>query len=138
MRSEIRTLSRAVSTLVVLFVLVFGASLETLAQRHGGMTGREWGRSHNRGRHLGWTRGRRVGRFHRDDDGSVLRRVLRRDRKAERKALRRQQRLDRRSFSGSDRSVLEQRFRRERSDLRERQRGDRDLFKHSHGGRGRH
>ena len=134
MRFEIRTLSRAVSTLVVLLVLVFGASLETLAQKHKGMNGSAWGRSHNRGRHLGWTRGRRVGQFRRGDDGSVLRR----DRRAERRALRRQQRHDRRSFSGGDRSVLEQRFRHERSDLRARQRAERDQFKQSRGGRGRH
>ena len=138
MRFKIRTLSRAVSTLVVLFVLVFGASLETLAQKHRGMNGRAWGRSHNRGRHLGWTRGRRVGQFRRGDDRPALRRVLRRDRRAERRVLRRQRRFDRRSFSGSDRSVLEQRFHHERSDLRARQRAERDLFKQSRGGRGRH
>ncbi len=130
MRFEIRTLTRAVSTLAVLFVLVFGASLDTLAQGRSA-----WGRSHNRGRHLGWDRGRRVGRN--DRDGSLLGRVLRRDRRIERRALRRNQRLERRSFKGSDRSVLQSHFRQERSDLRAHQRAERDLFKQSRG-HGRH
>jgi len=129
MRTEFRTLARAISTLVVLFVLVFGSGLDAFAQGRSA-----WGRSHNRGRHLGWDRGRR------HDDRSLLRRALRRDRRIERRELRRQRRLDRRSFFGSDRSVLESRFRQERLDLRQRQRGERDLFKQSrgHGGHGRH
>ena len=126
MRFEIRTLSRAVSTLVILFVLVFGASLDTLAQGRSA-----WGRSHNRGRHLGWDRGRRVGRHDRDD--SRFRRLLRRDRRIERRTLRRNQRHERHSFTGSDRSLLQSRFRQERSDLRAHQRAERDLFRQSRG-----
>ena len=133
MRLEIRTLSRLIGTFVVLFVLVFGASLDTLAQGR-----RTWGRSHNRGRHLGWERGRRVGQHRRNNDGSLMRRVLRRDRKAERRSLKRQRRLERRSFSGSDRSLLESGFRQQRSELRTRQRAERDLYRQSRGGRGRH
>src|SRR3954464_4803276 len=56
MRSKINTLLKAMSTLVVLFVLVFGASMNASAQGNS-----RWGRSHNRGNHYGWTRGRRVG-----------------------------------------------------------------------------
>jgi len=132
MRFEIRTLSRVISTLVVLFVLVCGASLDVLAQ------GRGRGRTHNRGRHLGWERGRRVGHHRRANDGTLLGRVLRRDRKAQRRAIRRQRRLERRSFSGSDRSLLESRLRQERAELRARQRTERSTFKQSRGGRGRH
>jgi len=65
--------------------------LDTSAQNRG----RDWGRSHNRGRHLGWTRGRRVGQ-NRRDDGSTWRRLVRRDRRNERRTLRRQRRLERR------------------------------------------
>jgi len=90
MRLEIRTLSRAISTLALLFVLVFGASLEASAQGNS-----RWGRSHNRGRHLGWTRGRRVGQYRRNDDGSTWRRLVRRDRRSERRTSRRQRRYDR-------------------------------------------
>lgn len=132
MRFEIRTPLRAISTLVVLFVLALGASLDVSAQGRSG-----WGRSHNRGRHLGWERGRRTGGDGNDD--SLLRRVMRRDRRGERRVLRRQQRRERSLFSGSDRSVLESRQRQERTDLRTRQRADRDLFKQSRGGgHGRH
>lgn len=132
MRVEIRTPLRAISTLVVLFVLVFGASLDVSAQGRSG-----WGRSHNRGRHLGWERGRRVGLDRRSDD-SLLRRVMRRDRRSDRREFRRQQRRERSLFSGSDRSLLEMRQRQERAEFRSRQRAERDLFKQSHGGRGRH
>ena len=90
MRFEIRTLTRALSTLALLFVLVFGASLDASAQGNS-----RWGRSHNRGRHLGWTRGRRVGQNRRNDDGSIWRRLARRDRRSERRTLRRQRRYDR-------------------------------------------
>ena len=80
MRFEIRTVSRAMSTLVVLLVLVFGASLDVLA--HGRGKGR---RGADRGRHLGWERGRRVGHHRRgDDDRSRWRRLVRRNRRAER------------------------------------------------------
>ena len=136
MRFEIRTPLRAMSTLVVLFVLVFGASLDAYAQGNS-----RWGRSHNRGRHLGWERGRR------NNDRRLFRRQLRRERRLERRELRRdrrqdrlERRRDRRSFFGSDRSVLQSRFRQERADLRLRQRSDRDLFRQSrgHGGHGRH
>ncbi|HEX8500498.1 MAG TPA: hypothetical protein VF659_07910 [Pyrinomonadaceae bacterium] len=125
MRLEIRTLSRAISTLVVLFVLVFGASLDVAAQKgHHSHRGRDWGRSHNRGRHLGWERGRRVGQ---DGDRRRLRRAVRRERKAERKALRRQRRIERRSSWDDSRN-----WQRSRSDFRGRQ------FAQSRGGRGRH
>jgi hypothetical protein len=133
MRFEIRTLSRVMSTLVVLFVLVFGAGMDVLAQRRG----RDWGRSHNRGRHLGWERGRRVGQ-HRRSDGTLFRRTLRRNRRTERRALRRQRRIERRSFSGSDRSLLESQLRQQRAELRARQRSERALFRQSRGGHGRH
>lgn len=81
MRSKIRTLSRAISTLVVLFVLVAGASLDASAQGNS-----RWGRSHNRGRHLGWTRGRRVGQQRRVN--MRLRREVRRDRRDDRREIR--------------------------------------------------
>jgi hypothetical protein len=95
MRVEFRTLTRAISTLVVLFVLVCGASMEASAQGNS-----RWGRSHNRGRHLGWTRGRRVGQFRRDDnnnDRSRWRRAIRRDRRDDRRELRRDRRELRRT-----------------------------------------
>jgi hypothetical protein len=126
MRTEFRTLARAISTLVVLFVLVFGASLDTLAQGRS-----RWGRSHNRGRHLGWERGRR------NNDRRVLRRAIRRDRRNERRELRRERRRDRGSFYGNDRGVLQSRFRQERAELRTRQHADRDFFRQSRG-HGRH
>ena len=132
MRTEFRTLARAISTLVVLFVLVFGASLEVLAHQK---RGRDWGRGHNRGRHLGWERGRRVGQ---NRDNWRWRRATWRDRRLQRRAIRRERRRDRRSFFGSDRSLLQSRFRQERADLRLRHRSDRDFFKQSRGGRGRH
>jgi hypothetical protein len=91
MRTDFRTLSRATSTLVVLCVLLLGVGLDASARQRG----RDWGRSHNRGNHYGWTRGRRVGQYRRDD--SLLRRVARRDRRDERRELRRQRRLERRS-----------------------------------------
>src|SRR5215208_2401262 len=89
MRFEIRTLSRAISTLVVLLVLVCGASLDTFAQGNS-----RWGRSHNRGRHLGWERGRRVGQNRRnnDNDRRRWRRFIRRDRRDDRRSLRRNRR----------------------------------------------
>ena len=134
MRIEFRTLARAMSTLVVLFVLVFGASLDTSAQGRS-----SWGRSHNRGRHLGWERGRS------NRNRARVRRELRRDRRNDRRELRRDRRhdrrewrRDRRSSYGSDRSVLQSRLRQERAELRTRQRADRDSFKQSRGGRGRH
>lgn len=91
MRSKIRTLSRAISTLVVLFVLVAGASLDASAQGNS-----RWGRSHNRGRHLGWTRGRRVGQQRRVDLLRLRRREARRERRDDRRELRRDRRDDRR------------------------------------------
>src|SRR5215212_1672269 len=119
MRVEFRTLARAISTLVVLFVLVFGASMDAYAQGNS-----RWGRSHNRGRHLGWTRGRR----NNDNARRFYRGAIRRDRRMERRELRRDVRRDRRrdrgSFYGSDRSVLQSRFRQERADLRMRQRNE--------------
>ena len=94
MRTEFRTLARAISTLIVLFVLVCGASMDASAQGNS-----RWGRSHNRGRHLGWERGRRVGRDRRDDnnDRSRWRRTIRRERRDERRTLRRQRRYERRT-----------------------------------------
>ena len=127
MRFEIRSLSRAISTLALLSVLVFGASLDVSAYQK---RGRDWGRSHNRGRHLGWERGRRVGQHRRS--GSTWRRLVRRDRRAERRALRRQRRIVRRSFRDGNRGRERSRFGRERADFRPAR------FTHSRGGRGRH
>jgi hypothetical protein len=89
MRVEFRTVSRAISTLVVLCVLTLGMVVEASAQRRG----RDWGRSHNRGNHYGWTRGRRVGQNRRDN----WRRMVRRNRRFERRQLRRHRRFERRS-----------------------------------------
>src|SRR3954469_19626315 len=86
MKVEFRTLSRVMSTLVVLFVLFLGMGLNASAQERG----RDWGRSHNRGRHLGWERGRRVGQYRRDDSNWHNR--VRRERRLERRALRSQRR----------------------------------------------
>ncbi|MBV9928777.1 MAG: hypothetical protein JOZ96_27425 [Acidobacteria bacterium] len=77
--------------LVVLCVLTLGMVVDASAQRRG----RDWGRSHNRGNHYGWTRGRRVGQNRRDD--SNWRRMARRDRRFERRQLRRERRIERRS-----------------------------------------
>ncbi|HEY0172086.1 MAG TPA: hypothetical protein VGB98_13770 [Pyrinomonadaceae bacterium] len=100
MRFEIRTLSRTLSTLVVLFVLVLGASLDVLASQRGR------GRSHNRGRHLGWERGRRVGQHRRNDNNGRRRwrREVRRDRREDRRDRRRHRRIERRSSWDNDRS----------------------------------
>src|SRR4051812_3133901 len=94
MRFEIRTLSRAISTLALLFVLVFGASLEASAQGNS-----RWGRSHNRGRHYGWTRGRRVGQRDNNNNWRMRRRENRREIRSDRRELRsdrRELRQDRR------------------------------------------
>ena len=120
MRFEIRTLTRALSTLALLFVLVFGATLDVSAHQRGKghnkvhNRGRDWGRSHNRGRHLGWERGRRVGQRRRD--GSLFRRVLRRDRRDDR----RRRRFVRRSSWNNERNWQGSRFGRERADYRTR------------------
>ena len=96
MRFDFRTLTRAISTLVVLCVLFVGMALDVSAQRRG----RNWGRSHNRGRHLGWERGRRVGQRRRDDnDRRRWRRHTRRDRRDDRRSWRRYRRDDRRRSS---------------------------------------
>jgi len=94
MRVEFSTLKKAISTLVILCVLFLGMGLDVSAHQKGRNhdRGRNWGRSHNRGRHLGWTRGRRVGQRRRDD-GSIWRRIVRRDRRSERRTLRRQRRM---------------------------------------------
>ena len=105
MRVEFRTLKRAISTLVVLCVLFLGMGLDASAQGRG----RNWGRSHNRGRHLGWTRGRRVGQYRRDDNN--WRRQVRRDRRDERRTLRRQRRFERRSNWNDGRDWQRSRFR---------------------------
>jgi hypothetical protein len=84
MRSKIRTLSGAMSTLVILFVLVFGASLDASAQGNS-----RWGRSHNRGRHLGWTQGRRYNRDNNNNNNwRWRRRAMRRDRRDDRREIR--------------------------------------------------
>lgn len=108
MRFEFRTVSRAISTLVVLCVLVLGMSFEVAAQDRG----RNWGRSHNRGRHLGWTRGRRVGQHRRDDDGSTWRRRVRRERRNERRWRQSERRFDRRSRWDNNRNWRRERHRR--------------------------
>lgn len=105
MRLDFRTLSGAISTLVVLCVLFLGTGLDASAQNRG----RGWGRSHNRGRHLGWTRGRRVGRYRRDN--SAWRRMVRRDRRHERRALRRERRIERRSDWNNGRNRQTTRYR---------------------------
>ena len=94
MRFEIRTLSRAISTLALLFVLVFGASFDVSAQGNS-----RWGRSHNRGNHYGWTRGRRVGQQRNTNWMRWRRREARRDRRddrRDRRSERRERRHDRR------------------------------------------
>jgi hypothetical protein len=99
MRFEFRTVKRAISMLVVLCVLFVGMALDVSAHDRG----RNWGRGHNRGRHLGWTRGRRVGQFRRDD-GSTWRRLVRRDRW-------RQRRFERRSYWNDGRNWQRERYR---------------------------
>ena len=108
MRFDFRTMKRAISTFVVLFVLVFGASLETLAQGNS-----RWGRSHNRGRHLGWERGRRVGQHRRNNDNDRWRRRrhARRDRRDDRRSWRRYRRHDRRTSWDNDRNRQRSRYR---------------------------
>ena len=106
MRFEFRTVKRAISTLVVLCVLFLGMSLDVSAQDRG----RNWGRDHNRGRHLGWERGRRVGHDRRDNDNDRRRwrRHARRDRRDDRRSWRRHRRHDRRD---NDRSWQRSRYR---------------------------
>src|SRR3954454_15793674 len=87
MRSRINTLLKAMSTLVVLFVLVFGASMNASAQGNS-----RWGRSHNRGNHYGWTRGRRVGRRRTTNGWRWQRRQNRREVRSDRRELRRDRR----------------------------------------------
>jgi hypothetical protein len=107
MRLGFRTLSKVISTLVVLCVLVLGMGLEASAQQRG----RNWGRSHNRGRHLGWTRGRRVGQYRRDDNRSTWRRMVRRDRRDDRRTLRRYRRHERRTSWDNNQNRQGTRFR---------------------------
>lgn len=109
MRSESRTVKGAVSTLVVLCVLVLGMSFDVSAHDRG----RNWGRGNDRGRHLGWTRGRRVGHRRRDndDDRRRWRRFARRDRRDDRRSWRRHRRSDRRSDWNNDRNRRRERFR---------------------------
>jgi hypothetical protein len=124
MRFEIRTPTRVLSTLVVLFVLVLGASLDVMAHQRGR------GRSHNRGRHLGWERGRRVGQHRRDDnDRRRWRRLARRDRRDDRRTLRRNRRFERRSSWDDNRDWRGSRF--GRTDFRSAR------FTRFNGGRGR-
>jgi hypothetical protein len=104
MRFEFRTVTRAISTFVVLCVLFLGMSLDVSAKDKG----RKWGRGHDRGRHLGWTRGRRVGHHRRDDnDRSRWRRFVRRDRRDDR----RHRRFDRRTSRDRDRNWQRARYR---------------------------
>jgi hypothetical protein len=94
MRFEIRTLSRVISTLALLFVLVVGASLEASAQGNS-----RWARRHNRGNHYGWTRGRRVGQQGNTNWLRTRRRENRREIRSDRRELRsdrRELRQDRR------------------------------------------
>jgi hypothetical protein len=86
MRVEFCTLKRTISTLVVLCVLFLGMGLDASARQRG----HDWGRSHNQGRHLGWTRGRRVGQYRRDNTN--WRRQVRRERRFERRERRRERR----------------------------------------------
>ena len=109
MRFEIRTLSRAISTLVVLFVLVLGASLNTFAQGNS-----RWGRSHNRGNHYGWARGSRVGQQNNYNSWRMRRREQRREIRSDRRDFRN----DRRELR-SDRREL-------RQDRRDRRRENQD------------
>ena len=110
MRLNFRTLTKAISTFVVLCVLVLGMSFDVAAKDKG--KGRNWGRSHNRGRHLGWTRGRRVGQFRRDDDNDRRRwrRMVRRDRRDDRRSWRRHRRSDRRSSWDDGRNWRRERY----------------------------
>jgi hypothetical protein len=98
MRFNFRTLSSAISTLVVLCVLFVGMALDVSAHDRG----RNWGRGHNRGRHLGWTRGRRVGHHRRDDDNDRRRwrRFARRERRDDRRDWRRHRQRERYRQSG--------------------------------------
>ena len=109
MRFDFRTLSRAISTLVVLCVLFLGMGLDASAQKRG----RNWGRSHNRGRHLGWERGRRVGQHRRNDDNDRRRwrRSVRRDRRDDGRSWRRHRRNDRRTSWDNNRNWQRSRFR---------------------------
>lgn len=105
MRFEFRTVTRAISTFVVLCVLFLGMSLDVSAKDKG----RKWGRGHDRGRHLGWTRGRRVGHHRRDNDNdrSRWRRLVRRERRDDR----RHRRFDRRTNWDGDRNWRRARYR---------------------------
>jgi hypothetical protein len=87
------------STLALLFVLVVGASLDASAQGNS-----RWARSHNRGRHYGWTRGRRVGQ---QSNNWRMRRENRREIRSDRRELR------------SDRRELRQDRRENRRDRRD-------------------
>lgn len=109
MRFEFRTLTKALSTLVVLCVFVLGTSLDVSAKDKG----RKWGRGHDRGRHLGWTRGRRVGHHRRDDDDhrSRWRRLVRRDRRDDRRSSRRHRSYERRDRRDGDRDWQRTRYR---------------------------
>ena len=110
MRFDFRTLSRAISTLVVLCVLVIGMSFDVAAKDKD--KGR-WGRGNDRGRHLGWERGRRVGRHRRDDndDRRRWRRFARRERRDDHRDWRRHRRSDRRDSWDNDRNWRRSRYR---------------------------
>lgn len=108
MRPDFRTLSKAISTLVVLCVLFLGMGLDVSAKQRG----RNWERGHNRGRHLGWERGRRNGQWRRNDnDRRRWRRSVRRDRRDDRRSWRRHRRSDRRSSWDNNRNRQRARYR---------------------------
>jgi|SRR5919107_3760426 hypothetical protein len=131
MRLEIRTLPRAISTLAVLFVLVLGASVDTFAQGNS-----RWGRSHNRGNHYGWTRGRRVGQQDDNNDWRMRRRERRREYRADRHENWRERRLRERferhsynRYNRSNTSAYQMRLRRQRAALRARQYSQRAQYR---------
>jgi hypothetical protein len=102
-----RRLLGSALALVFAALLAFGSAFDAQAQGRRGS--RVWDRNdrHDRGRHLGWERGRRVGlrrqaerRERRRDrrEWRRDRREMRRDRRQERRAVRRSLRRDRRDF----------------------------------------
>jgi hypothetical protein len=107
MTGGFRTLKRTIGLIVVVLMLVAGASLDVMAQRGRGH-GRHDNDRHDNGRHRGWTRGRHRGWEHsrsrhvRDDQWRRWRRrEARRDRRDDRRDDRRWRRL-RRHRSGND------------------------------------
>ena len=133
----ISTLKRTISALVVGLLLFVGMIVPTEAQkRHGKRFDRD-----DRGRHLGWTRGRHLGRRNRDAnrDRRLRRRELSRHWRDERRALRLHQRDERRTLRnsavgdrvlfGSQRRDLSRHQRTERRELKSHQKSERRQFK---------